>query len=146
MPIKVCETQMTPDSPLEVVLDVSVLGNDVTVAPGTFKVDNQEYVLTESYTYTATPEAPKTHLMGYLVEQVADATVAVLVDRFDVKHPEDIYKFTPGGDPKKLFRLFEGTIPANEGLEFVRLQVYHVVVATPPAPDSAPPPPAEGGA
>ena len=110
----------------DIQLAVGVVGNDLTVAAGSFIAEGTSYTLAEPTTYAATPEGGDRHINGYLAEVLADGSAIVIIDEIDPG--ETAFQWSSvAGTYRCLFALFALFVPGGAALQEVTGRIYRVV-------------------
>lgn len=111
-----------------VTLDVSYTGLDITVHAGSFLVEGQSYDLLEDQTYTVQADGTyNSSVWGYLVQDVSDSSIHVLVDRV-LDNGADVFYKIDGSLYKSLARLWTVEVAAGAtDLESTSIRVLHKV-------------------
>lgn len=113
----------------DVQLVVALSGGNINVAAGIFKVADTSYELLADEDHDLVSNPSKSWLVGYLVRQVSDDSIHVLVDHYADPSTER-YMFDDGLY-ERLWLLFAATLaPAETDLETnSTVQVLHIVPA-----------------
>jgi len=106
-------------------LQVDIAGLRIVVRKGSFRVDGQDYLLTDDEEYTVVPVSKRQFIDGSLYLDLSSGEVHVLM--FSIEEGESNYDWR---DPnmKPLYGIFEAELPKNvKSLDEGEVRVFQTV-------------------